>query len=222
MSGFILGEKSVQSQRFTEEGVRIPTTFIATPQCYVVEIMTPEKNGYFAVLLGSGKLSTIKKSVHGKTKKAGIETPLRYFKEVRLDMHKDVVFAEVEGKPTLTIGETTLQIGDVVTPSLFKSGDMVKVTGVSKGKGFQGVVKRHGFAGGPRTHGQSDRERAPGSIGQTTTPGRVYKGKRMAGHMGTDTVTVRGLQVVEVTENGLYVKGLVPGGVNGLLQVETL
>ena len=95
------------------------------------------------------------------------------------------------------------------------------MTGVSKGKGFAGVVKRHGFAGGPRTHGQSDRERAPGSIGQTTTPGRVYRGKRMAGHMGTETVTVQGLTVVAIDpeKNMLTVSGLVPGGKSGLLVV---
>ena len=100
-------------------------------------------------------------------------------------------------------------------------GDKVTITGVSKGKGFAGVVKRHGFAGMPRTHGTSDRERAPGSIGQTTTPGRVYRGERMAGRMGNDQVTLRKLRVVAIDadKNVLTLKGLVPGGVNGLLLI---
>ena len=100
-------------------------------------------------------------------------------------------------------------------------GDKVTVTGTSKGKGFAGVVKRHGFSGGPRTHGQSDRERSPGSIGQTTTPGRVYRGKRMAGRMGNDRVTLRKLEVIAIDgeKNLLTLKGLVPGGANGLLLI---
>jgi large subunit ribosomal protein L3 len=100
-------------------------------------------------------------------------------------------------------------------------GDMVKVSGKSKGKGFAGVVKRHGFAGGPKTHGQSDRHRAPGAIGSTTTPGRVYKGKRMAGHMGNVTVTVKNLQVIasKPEENLLLIKGLVPGAKGSLLKI---
>lgn len=101
------------------------------------------------------------------------------------------------------------------TDGALKAGDLVDVIGISKGKGFAGVVKRHHFKGGPRTHGQSDRERAPGSIGQTTTPGRVYKGKRMAGHMGHSRTTIKNLQVVDVEENKntLLIKGLVPGPV---------
>lgn len=101
----------------------------------------------------------------------------------------------------------------------FSPGDHVQVTGTSKGKGFAGVVKRHHFKGGPRTHGQSDRERAPGSIGQTTTPGRVYKGKRMAGRMGGNRVTIKGLEVssIDPNNNTILVKGLVPGALRGLL-----
>ncbi len=122
-------------------------------------------------------------------------------------------FRELGG--TLNAGEK-IQISDV-----FNSGDKIKVTGISKGKGFAGVVKRHGFKGGPKTHGQSDRQRHPGSIGQTTTPGRVYRGKRMAGHMGQSQTTVRNLQVfaVKPEENLLLIKGLVPGAKNGLLKI---
>ena len=224
MSGFILGEKLEQSQRYTETGERIPTTHIKTTPCYLIDIKTLERDGYMGVIVGFGKKNTLKKTILGKTKKAGVESPLRFFKEFRLDSFKDAVqMIEEEGKKGIVIGEARLFIGEEIKPSLFfKIGDRVKVTGTSKGKGFQGVVKRHGFAGGPRTHGQSDRERAPGSIGQTTTPGRVYKGKRMAGHMGDDQITVRDLPVVEIVEDGLIIKGLVPGATHGLLKIESI
>jgi len=115
-----------------------------------------------------------------------------------------------------------IKVGDRVDVSLFKQGDLVDITGVSKGKGFAGVVKRHHFAGGPKTHGQSDRHRAPGSIGATTSPGRVFKGMRMAGHMGNNRVTVRHLQVYKADpeRNLLLVKGAVPGARNGLLLIK--
>ena len=138
-------------------------------------------------------------------KKAGLDKKPRFLREIRVgDVGELKLGAEIK-------------VGDVFAP-----GDPVRVTGTSKGKGFAGVVKRHHFAGGPRTHGQSDRERAPGSIGQTTTPGRVYRGKRMAGRMGTDTVTVRGLKVIAVDpeNNTVTIKGLVPGGRKGLLLVQ--
>jgi large subunit ribosomal protein L3 len=114
-----------------------------------------------------------------------------------------------------------IEVGQKVDTTLFKAGDMVDITGMSKGKGFAGVIKRHHFAGGPKTHGQSDRHRAPGSIGATTTPGRVFKGLRMAGHMGNERVTVRHLKVVEAdpSRNLLLVKGAVPGARNGLLLI---
>jgi len=114
-----------------------------------------------------------------------------------------------------------IEVGVKVDVDLFKAGDLVDITGVSKGKGFAGVVKRYHFAGGPKTHGQSDRHRAPGSIGATSSPGRVFKGMRMAGHMGNSRVTVCNLEVVEAdsTRNLLLVKGAVPGGRNGLLLI---
>jgi large subunit ribosomal protein L3 len=118
--------------------------------------------------------------------------------------------------------DEAIETGQKVDVSLFKVGDRVDVTGVSKGKGFAGVVKRHHFAGGPKTHGQSDRHRHPGSIGATTSPGRVLKGMRMAGHMGNKRATVRHLEVVEAdpARNLLLVKGAVPGGSNGLLLIK--
>jgi len=147
----------------------------------------------------------------GILKKAGLEkNPPRFFREIRV--RDNNVFEEGKYK----VGEK-LKVTDI-----FSVGDDVVVTGTSKGKGFQGVVKRHHFRGGPRTHGQSDRERAPGSIGQTTTPGRVYKGKRMAGRMGGNKITVKGLKVVSMdTENNIMtLRGLVPGYRNSLLIIK--
>jgi len=221
MAGFTLGQKSVQSRTYTSEGERIPFTFIKTAFTYIINIMTPEKRGYFSVKLGFGKAKKIQKPVSGELTKAGIKTPLKFLREFRLDKIADKVkVIEENKKKGLLIGETKIFIGDELKPSLlFKVGDLVDVAGTSKGKGFQGVVKRHHFAGGPRTHGQSDRERAPGSIGQTTTPGRVYKGKRMAGRMGGERVTLRNLPIIEITDDGIKVKGLVPGARNGLLEI---
>ncbi len=120
--------------------------------------------------------------------------------------------------PKVSTSGTAITVSDVFVP-----GDIVDVTGISKGKGFAGGVKRWGFKGGPRTHGQSDRERAPGSLGQTTTPGRVYKGKKMAGRMGQETVTVKNLEVIEVTADGmLLIKGLVPGSLNSIVVVKKM
>jgi large subunit ribosomal protein L3 len=115
-----------------------------------------------------------------------------------------------------------VKVGDKIDVSLFKEGDLVDISGVSKGKGFAGVVKRHHFAGGPKTHGQSDRHRAPGSIGATTSPGRVLKGMRMAGHMGNSRVTARNLEVrkADPARNLLLIKGAVPGARNGLLLIK--
>lgn len=126
-----------------------------------------------------------------------------------------------EKREVQTDSESVPKVGDKIAVSqIFKAGDVIDVTGISKGKGFAGVVKRHHFKGGPRTHGQSDRERAPGSIGQTTTPGRVYKGKRMAGRMGHERVTVKNLRVVEVSPSSLLIKGLVPGVKHTLVMIK--
>jgi large subunit ribosomal protein L3 len=219
MTGFILGEKDQQEQIFDDKGERIPATHIKTKSCYLVDIKWPEKHGYFAVLLGFGQTKNIKKPVLGQLKKAGINAPLRFLREIRIDNKAELI--NKKEKMGVKIGEKEIFIGDEIISSLiFKQGDFVNVTGTSKGKGFQGVVKRHHFKGGPRTHGQSDRERAPGAIGQTTTPGRVYKGKRMAGRMGGDRVTVKNLKVIDVKENELIVKGLVPGAKRGLLEIK--
>lgn len=204
--------------QFFDNGVRMPVTHIKTDPCFLVDIKMSPAGDIWSVLLGAVKAKNIKKPDAGKLKKAGITTPLRFLREVRV---KSSELIEKEGTKGLKINEAEIFIGMPVTPSLlFKKDDMVQVTGISKGKGFAGVVKRHRFAGGPRTHGQSDRERAPGSIGASTTPGRVMKGKRMAGRMGGDTVTVKNLKVIEATETELIVKGLVPGAKQGLLIIK--
>ena len=221
MSGFILGEKSEQSQRFSEEGDRVAVTMIKTKPCYLIGIKTNDKDGYTALKLGFGAVKNIKKPVAGELKKAGIEAPLHFLREVRLEKYGTAFeIVESEGKQGVKIGDKTLIAGQELKASdLFVKGESVDVTGVSKGKGFQGVVRRHGFAGGPKTHGQSDRWRAPGSIGQSTTPGRVYKGKKMAGRMGGETKTIKKLVVVEVAEDHILLKGSVPGAKKGMLEI---
>lgn len=221
MPAFILGSKSTQSQRFNDKGQRVPTTFINTNSCWLTDVKMPSKHGYFSVKLGFGQIKNIKRPVQKELEKAGIKTPLRFLREFRLEKYGDnVKTVEENGKQGITIGEAKIFVGEEIKPTIFfKKGDKVVVSGVSKGKGFQGVVKRHHFKGGPRTHGQSHGERAPGSIGMTTTPGRVFRGKRMAGRMGNDRVTVKGLEIVEVKEDGIIVKGLVPGYKGGLLEI---
>jgi len=193
----LLGQKIDQTQTFLENGKRIPVTEVSVSDNVVVQVKTDTTDNYTAVQLGIGIKKKPIKARAGHAKKAGLETVPTLIREVAW------------------IGDDELpKAGDgVPVESVFQPGDIVKVTGTSKGKGFAGGVKRYGFRGGPKTHGQSDRHRAPGSIGQGTTPGRVYKGKKMAGHMGVDTVTVRNLVVVDVDPENkkLYVLGLVPG-----------
>ena len=218
MASFILGEKGEQSQVFNEQGERVPTTFIMTSPCYLLNIC---KLPYFALKLGFGKTNNIQKPVAGELKKAGVKTSLRFLREFRLDNYaSQIELIEEEKKQGIKINDTKVFVGDLLNPTLiFKKGDLVNVIGISKGKGFQGVVKRHGFKGGSRTHGQSHGERAPGSIGMTTTPGRVFKNKRMAGRMGSDTVTVKNLEIIDITDKGITVQGLIPGAKGGLIKV---
>lgn len=217
----ILGTKLTQSQSFTADGRRIATTSVLAGPCFVVNVKTKEKDGYNAIQLGLGtrRVITVTRPVLGNLKKAGLEkSPPRFLKEVRLSDLNNPSTSLRTSLGDLTPG-MVIKIGEV-----FTAGDTVSVTGVSKGKGFAGVVKRYHFKGGPRTHGQSDRERAPGAIGSTTTPGRVYKGKRMAGRMGSDTVTIKNLKVVTVDgeKNILTLSGLIPGGRNGLLVIKKI
>jgi large subunit ribosomal protein L3 len=196
----MIGRKIGMAQIFNESGHAQAVTAIEAGPCVVTQVKTVAKEGYDAVQLGFGEARRLNSPQRGHLKGLG---QLRFLREF----------------PTADVAEA--KVGDRVDVGLFKAGDMVNITGVSRGKGFAGVVKRHHFAGGPKTHGQSDRHRAPGSIGATTTPGRVFKGMRMAGHMGNRRVTVRNLEVVEADPGRslLLVKGAVPGARNGLLLI---
>jgi len=202
----IIGKKLGMTQVFRESGQVEAVTVVEAGPCAVTQVKTEAKEGYSAVQLGFGTRRL--KSTEGKPPKKGAETEpkprFRYFREFHV----------------ADMGET--KIGDQVDASLFKEGDLVDVSGVSKGKGFAGGVKRYHFAGGPKTHGQSDRHRHPGAIGSTTTPGRVLKGTRMAGPMGDARVTVRKLEIIksDPERNLLLVKGAVPGARNGLLLIK--
>lgn len=202
----LLGKKLQMTQGWTKKGKRIPLTLIEAGPCPVVQIKTKDKDGYWAVQLGFSekRAKNVTKPILNHLKKAGLKKPVRFLREIR-----------IEDKPQVKVGDI------VKVAEVFKAGDKVIVTGQSKGLGFTGVIKRWGFKGGPRTHGQSDRERAPGSIGQGTDPGRVWKGKKMPGRAGNQTITVN-LEVVEVDEknNLLKVKGAVPGERGGLLVIK--
>jgi len=196
----IIGIKLGMTQVFSDDGNAEAVTAIEAGPCPVTQVKAVAKEGYNAAQLGFGEVKRLKSPLRGHLKGLGQFKYLREF----------------------GVGDTeAIKVGDRVNVSLFKPGDLVDITGISKGKGFAGVVKRHHFAGGPKTHGQSDRQRAPGSIGATTSPGRVFKGLRMAGHMGNRKVTVRHLEVFEAnpTHNLLLVKGAVPGARNGLLLI---
>jgi len=196
----LIGRKLGMTQVFREDGSLTGVTFIEAGPYIVTQVKTEERDGYNAIQLGFSEAKRINSPQRGHLK--GLP-PVKHLKEFR------------------TPQPPSLQRGDKVDVSLFKAGDKVNITGISKGKGFAGVVKRYHFAGGPKTHGQSDKHRAPGAIGSTTFPGRVYKGKKMAGHMGCEQVTVRNLEVVqtEPERNLLMVKGAVPGSRDSLVYI---
>lgn len=201
MAQGIIGKKLGMSQVFGDNGTLSAVTAIEAGPCTVTRVKTIAKDGYNAVQLGFGDAKRLNSSQRGHLKELG---QFKHLREFRLDDIKDI--AE----------------GQKIDVSLFKSGDLVDITGISKGKGFAGVVKRHHFAGGPKTQGQSDRHRAPGSIGASASPGRVFKGMRMAGHMGDQRTTVRNIEVFEANpeRNILLVNGAVPGAKNGLLLIK--
>ncbi len=201
----LIGKKIGMTSVFTDDGSSVACTLIEAGPCYVTSVKTKDNDGYDAVQLGfeERKEKGLKKPVKGMFKKRKLPL-LRYLREVR-------DFDNVE----------ELKIGSVLKADIFTEGETVKVTGLTKGKGFQGVVKRHGFGGGSRTHGQSDRQRAPGSIGASSYPSRVFKGQKMAGRDGNDKVTIRNLKIVKVIpdSNLILVKGAVPGAISGLVQI---
>ena len=176
----------------------VSVTAVEVKPCVVAQVKNGAKDGYTAVQLASGEVKSLNSPESGHLKGVG---NFRYLREFRVD--------DIEN----------IQRGGKVDCSFLATGDLVNVRGLSKGKGFAGTIKRHHFHRGPKTHGQSDRERAPGSIGGTTFPGRVQKGKRMAGHMGSRMVTLRNAMVVrsEPGRNLLLLKGSVPGANGGLL-----
>ena len=187
------------TQVFRDDGRVVPVTVVEAGPCMVTQIKTKETDGYEALQLGFGETKRLNKAEAGHLKNSQHS---RYLREVQAD---DV---------------SEFHVGQTLSVDIFEPGELLDVTARSKGRGFAGVMKRHGFKGGPRTHGQSDRARAPGSIGGGTTPGKVYKGMKMAGHMGNRRITVKGLEVIRVDtdRNLLMLKGGVPGAPNGLLQ----
>ncbi len=197
---YLLGKKVAMSQVWDDAGRAVPVTIVAASPNVVTQVKTAERDGYFGVQVGFGvrKEKNIPKPQKGHYKTLG---NFAFLKEWRFT-------------PTVSGGAPTEKVGDKVDVSVFKVGDFVAVSGVSKGKGFQGVVKRHGFAGGPRTHGQKHSEREPGAIGgRGRAGGRVSLGMRMAGRMGGERVTVKNLLVAQIVpeENLILLKGAVPG-----------
>ena len=195
-----MGKKLGMTQIFQEDGTAEAVTAIEAGPCTVVGLKTTAKEGYDAAQLG---FANTRRAGASRREQPKGQKQFKHLREFRTDDIKDI------------------KIGQSIDVSIFKVGDLVDVTGISKGKGFAGVVKRYHFAGGPKTHGQSDRHRAPGSIGAGSSPGRVLKGLHMAGHMGHQRVTQRNLEVFEAdpTRNLLVVKGAVPGARNELLLI---
>jgi large subunit ribosomal protein L3 len=197
----LIGRKLGMTQIFDDAGVVHPVTVIECGPNVVTQVKTSENDGYEAVQLGFGIDKRLNKPEQGHRKSSGYMS--RTLREVKAD--------EV----------SEFEVGQVLKVDTFSSGELVDVTGTSKGKGFQGAMKRHGFSGAQKTHGQSDRWRAPGSIGTSATPGRVFKGKKMAGRTGNERVTVQNLKVlrVDVERNVLLVEGSVPGPTNGVVLI---
>ncbi|HLG23123.1 MAG TPA: 50S ribosomal protein L3 [Candidatus Manganitrophaceae bacterium] len=199
----LIGYKVGMTQVFSDGGKLTPVTVIEVGPCKVVQIKTKEKEGYASAQLSFDEVkeSRVNSPIRGHFKKANV-SPSRVLREFEGDL-------------------SGLTVGQVITAEIFQKGEIVNVTGVSKGKGFQGVIKRHHFAGGPATHG-SMFHRAPGSIGASSFPSRVWKNKKLPGHMGNRRVTTEGLEVIEVrpAENLILVRGSVPGSPKGLVVIQ--
>ena len=201
----IIGKKVGMTQIFDENGLVIPVTVIEAEPCVVAQVKTVETDGYDAIQLGFGevKAKRVNKPSMGHFAKSKLEAK-KHLREFRLD--------SVDG----------VNVGDEIKVDTFQAGDKIDVQGTSKGKGFQGVIKRHGQSRGPMGHG-SMYHRRPGSMGSTSTPGRVFKGKKLPGHMGQETVTIQNLDVVKVDmdKNVILVKGSVPGCKGAILKIKT-
>ena len=200
----LIAKKMGMSQVFDENGSAVPVTILQAGPCSVTQVKTLDNDGYDAVQIAYGdkKEKNTNKPLKGHFKKAGVD-PTRFLVE----------FDNVHG--------FDYKLGQIFNSSIFKEGDLVKVTGTSKGRGFSGVMKRHGFAGGPKTHGQREHPRSAGSIGQASDPSRVFKGMKMAGQYGNKKKTVENLKVVKIDleNNYIFVKGAVPGSNNGMVIV---
>ena len=201
----LIGKKIGMTQIFNEEGKVIPVTVIEAGPCVVSQVKTEETDGYNSIQLGFGaiKESKVNKPERGHFTKANI-APARYLREFRVDSIEDV------------------KVGDELKADIFMAGDKIDIQGTSKGKGFQGVIKRHGQHRGPMGHG-SMYHRRPGSMGSTSTPGRVFKGKKLPGHMGAETVTIQNLEVIKVDldKHIILVKGSVPGPKGAILKIKS-
>lgn len=204
MSKFILGTKLGMTQVYSENGKVTPVTVISIEPNVVVQVKTKEKDGYVAVQIGTGSKKRITKAIRGHLKGAA---PVRYLREFKGS----------------TFGEQELEVGNTLDAAQFQPGEFVKVTGISKGKGFAGAMKRHGFSGMPASHGHTHVRRHIGSIGQRF-PQHTLKGKKMAGRTGRATSTVRGVRIVSVDpERGiLAISGSVPGNNGSLVKIITL
>ncbi len=205
MSKTLIGKKVGMTQIFDEQGKVIPVTVIEAGPCTVVQLKTVETDGYTAVQLGFGDVKEHKviKPVRGHYTKVNLK-PKKHLREFRVNSVDD------------------LKVGDELKVDTFEVGDKLDIQGTSKGKGFQGVIKRHGQSRGPMGHG-SMYHRRPGSMGPTSTPGRVFKGKKLPGHMGHETVTIQNLEVVKIDldKNVVLVKGSVPGAKGAILKLKT-
>ena len=203
MKKAILGKKVGMTQIFDENGKVIPVTVIEAGPCTVVQVKTKDADGYEAVQLGFGevKAKKVTRPAAGHFKKANVE-PKKHLREFRLE-------------------EISYNVGDELKADVFTAGESVDITGTTKGKGFQGVIKRHGQSRGPMGHG-SMYHRRPGSMGPTSTPGRVFKGKKLPGHMGMQQVTIQNLEIVSVDldKNVILVKGSVPGNKGAILKLK--
>jgi large subunit ribosomal protein L3 len=199
----ILAKKLNMSSVFTEDGKMIPVTILEAGPAYVTQIKTKEKDGYNAIQIAFGDKKRVNKPLAGHLKNIG---PKRWIREFQVKNEEEL---------------KNFKVGDKITVALFQEGEKINITGISKGKGFQGVVKRHGFSGVlSKTHGNKDQARTSGSIG-ATHPQHVIKGRKMAGHTGTETITLKNIPIIKVDadKNLIYLKGAVPGKRGTLIEI---
>lgn len=195
----LIGKKKNVTQIFADDGTVIPVTIVEASPCIVTQVREEKKDGYSAIQLGFGKKRKISMPLKGHIKKGKLESVESIF-EFRISDPENY------------------KVGQLLNVEIFTEGELIDVSGFSKGKGFQGVVKRHGYSGGPETHGSTS-HRVPGSLGASATPGRVVKGKKLPGRMGGERITVKNLKIVRVEKNNnlVAVKGAIPGSRNGIV-----